>query len=63
MDHQAVARMARGEVTVEDRAIERGRGHRLESTSRRPVPVPGKRLYAEGVRRLSLLAEAVLRRR
>jgi hypothetical protein len=64
VDHEAVARTARGEVTVEDRVIQRGRGHRLESTSRRPlrVTVPGKRLYTDTIRRLSLVAESLVRR-
>ncbi len=62
MDHEAVARMARGEVTDDDRGRPR-HGHRLQSTFRRPVPAPGTGRYAEGVRRASLLAESLLRRR
>jgi hypothetical protein len=67
-DHEAVARMARGDVTVEDRMREgRPSGRRLESRFRSATAVPGaaavRGAYAEGVRRVSLLAERVLIRR
>jgi Polysulphide reductase, NrfD len=58
-DHEAVARMARGQVTVDDEARRdstRARASRLPSTFRKPsrLRIPG---YAETVRRASLLAE------
>lgn len=62
-DHEAVALMARGTVTVDDR-VRRGRpGPRLPSSGRRPLGGERPRaLYAEGVRRASLLAERLLGR-
>ena len=50
-DHESVARMARGTPRK-----------RLVSKTRRPLPLPGRGLYPEVVRRTSLLAERLLRR-
>lgn len=60
-DDEAVARMARGAVTVDDRVTGGPRRRRLVSSMRTPRGA-GRlgRAYAEGVRRASLSAERVL---
>lgn len=60
-DHEAVARMGRGMVTVDDQVIRRRRGPRLISSLREPAAGAGVRaVYSEAVRRASLLAERAL---
>lgn len=65
-DHESVARMARGELTVDDELRTVGVGRRLPSSRRAPLArvdrVAPRNVYAEGVRRLSLAAERLLRR-
>jgi hypothetical protein len=51
VDHEAVVALAR-----------EGRPARMASGERRPVPVPGRRVFGEAVRRVSLGVEGVLRR-
>jgi hypothetical protein len=60
-DDEAVARMARGTVTVEDKLLGRPRGGRLASSPRAPrgAGAAGAR-YTDLVRRASLLAERVV---
>jgi hypothetical protein len=62
VDDEAVARMARGQVTVDDRGREPGRGGRKVSVWRRPARGVPLRPWSEVVRRASLLAERVVRR-
>lgn len=60
-DDEAVARMARGALTVDDRVLGGRRPSRLTSAMRRPRGAGGlARRYAELVRRASLLAERAL---
>jgi formate-dependent nitrite reductase membrane component NrfD len=61
-DDLAVARMARGRATAEDR-VHRPRGGRSASLARRPLRrgERGARAWTETVRRVSLFAERVLR--
>ena len=59
---EGVAAMGRGRLTLDDK-IDRPRGARSTSSSRRPVPMPGiRRAWAEAVRRTSLGVERMLRR-
>jgi formate-dependent nitrite reductase membrane component NrfD len=60
-DDEAVARMARGTVTVDDERLGRPRGRRLPSRPRAPRRAGATRArYPELVRRASLLAERAL---
>jgi hypothetical protein len=62
-DDEAVARMARGAVTVDDDRLGRRREPRLRSTLRRPLTRAGAvGAYTEAVRRASLLVERALGR-
>jgi hypothetical protein len=62
-DDEAVAMTARGKATAEDR-LRDGRTTARAETSARPEPrrAPGRSAYAEGVRRLSLAIEGLIRR-
>ena len=62
-DDEAVARMARGKATVEDR-LKDGRTTARTRTSARPAPRESRAasLYADAVRRLSLAIESVIGR-
>ena len=60
-DHEAVARMARGQVTVDDRLRDRPPPKRMRSVWR-GRPHGAARPYSEAIRRTSLLAERILRR-
>lgn len=63
-DDEAVARMARGDVTVDDRIRDGSPPRRLASAGRRPLSAAPRlpALYTEAVRRVSLAAERVLPR-
>jgi hypothetical protein len=64
-DDEAVARTARGKITLEDRLGHLPRAARTASTERRPLGGPAAplaRAWTETVRRASLAADAVLRR-
>jgi hypothetical protein len=63
-DHEAVARTARGQVTLDDR-VRRPRAARRPTRVRRPLPGPAGALargWTEAVRRTSLAVEGALRR-
>jgi polysulfide reductase-like protein len=60
--HEAAAAMGRGQLTLED-SVERARGPRMVSATRPPLAASGlRRAWGEGVRRVSLFAEKVVRR-
>jgi hypothetical protein len=62
-DDDAVARMARGAVTVDDELLHLPRARRTASTLRMPLGRAGARsVYAEAVRRASLAVERALGR-
>ncbi len=57
-DHEAVAAMGRGHLTQNDAHEHQPR---VESSERRPLPMPGvRRLWGEALRRASLAAEQLL---